>query len=57
MLPYGKILADFNIIRPDYSLIEDKNEFQQQTLIREEINYDQDEMKTLLTKKNLLNDG
>ena len=57
LLPYGKILADFNIIRPDYSLIEDENEFQQQTLIREEINYDQDEMKTLLTKKNLLNDG
>src|SRR6266542_4779432 len=57
LLPYGKTLADFNIIRPDYSLIEDENEFQQQTLIREEINYDQDEMKTLLTKKNLLNDG
>src|SRR6266542_1566298 len=57
LLPYGKTLADFNIIRSDYSLIEDENEFQQQTLIREETNYDQDEMKTLLTKKNLLNDG
>ncbi len=57
LLPYGKTLADFNIIRPDYSLIENENEFQQQTLIREEINYDQDEMKTFLTKKNLLNDG
>ena len=28
LLPYGKTLADFNIIRPDYSLIEDENEFQ-----------------------------
>jgi len=57
LLPYGKTLADFNITRPDYTLIENENEFQQQTLIREETNYDQDEMKTLLTKKNLLNDG
>src|SRR6266542_6547920 len=57
LLPYRKTLADFNITRSDYTLIENENEFQQQTLIREESNYDQDEMKTLLTKKNLLNDG
>ena len=28
LLPYGKTLADFNIIRPNYSLIEDESEFQ-----------------------------
>ena len=48
---YGKTLADFNITRPDYSLIED-DEFQQQTLFTEETNYDQNEMNALLAKKN-----
>ncbi len=28
LLPYEKILADFNITRPNYSLIENENEFQ-----------------------------
>ncbi len=28
LLPYRKILADFNIIRPDYILIKNENEFQ-----------------------------
>src|SRR6266536_1467850 len=57
LLPYRKTLADFNITRSDYTLIENENEFQQQTLIREESNNDQDEINTLLFKKNLLNDG
>ncbi len=53
LIPYDKTLSDFSIIRPKYHLI--KEDFEQRNLIMEELNYNTDELKSILTKENLLN--
>ena len=52
LIPYGMTLNNFNITRPNYSLIQD---FQQSNLIMEELNYDSTEIQDLLLKINQLN--
>ena len=41
LIPYGMTLSNFNILRPNYSIIQD---FQQSNLIMEELNYNSTEI-------------
>ena len=53
LIPYGKTLNDFDIVRPDYALLN----IEQSNLLLEELNYDPTEIIDLLSKEDQLNDG